>query len=99
MEITFDADLWRWESRRAFYTFVSLPPEVEDQVLMVAGDLLRGWGSVRVEARIGSSTFATSVFPLGDEAAYALPVKRAVRDALGVGVGDTVSVTLRLLDF
>lgn len=99
MELRFDGDLWRWESRRAFYTFVSLPPEVEDHVLMVAGDLLRGWGSVRVEARIGSSTFATSVFPLGDEAAYALPVKRAVRDALGVGVGDTVSVTLRLLDF
>ena len=99
MEFRFDGDLWRWESRRSFYTFVSLPPEVEDHVLMVAGDLLRGWGSVRVEARIGSSTFATSVFPLGDEAAYALPVKRAVRDALGVGVGDTVSVTLRLLDF
>ncbi|OII26229.1 DUF1905 domain-containing protein [Frigoribacterium sp. MCBA15_019] len=99
MEFTFDADLWRWESRRAFYTFVSLPPDVEDQVLMVAGDLLRGWGSVRVEARVGSSTFATSVFPLGDENAYALPVKRAVRDAEGVGVGDTVAVRLRLLDF
>jgi hypothetical protein len=99
MEFTFDADLWRWESRRAFYTFVSLPPEVEDHVLMMAGDLLRGWGSVRVEARVGSSTFATSVFPLGDENAYALPVKRAVRDAEGVGVGDTVSVRLRLLDF
>jgi len=99
MELRFAGDLWRWESRRAFYTFVSLPPEVEDHVLMVAGDLLRGWGSVRVEARIGSSTFATSVFPLGDENAYALPVKRSVRDALGVGVGDTVSVTLRLLDF
>ncbi|WP_396599264.1 DUF1905 domain-containing protein [Frigoribacterium sp. R86507] len=99
MEFRFDADLWRWESRRAFYTFVSLPPDVEDQVLMVAGDLLRGWGSVRVEARVGSSTFATSVFPLGDENAYALPVKRAVRDAEGVGVGDTVAVRLRLLDF
>jgi hypothetical protein len=99
MEFRFDADLWRWESRRAFYTFVSLPPEVEDHVLMMAGDLLRGWGSVRVEARIGSSTFTTSVFPLGDDNAYALPVKRAVRDALGVGVGDTVDVTLRLLDF
>jgi len=99
MEFTFDADLWRWESRRAFSTFVSLPPDVEDQTLMMAGDLLRGWGSVRVEARVGSSTFATSVFPLGDAAAYALPVKRAVRDAEGVGVGDTVAVRLRLLDF
>lgn len=99
MEFRFDADLWRWESRRAFYTFVSLPPDVEDHMLAMAGDLLRGWGSVRVEARVGSSIFATSVFPLGEDAAYALPVKRAVRDAEGVGVGDTVGVTLRLLDF
>ena len=52
-----------------------------------------------MEARVGSSTFATSVFPLGDENAYALPVKRAVRDAEGLGVGDTVGVTVRLLDF
>ncbi|HAQ9640081.1 TPA: DUF1905 domain-containing protein, partial [Enterococcus faecium] len=44
-------------------------------------------------------TFATSVFPLGDDNAYALPVKRAVRDAEGVAVGDTVAVRLRLLDF
>lgn len=99
MEFGFEGELWRWQSRRAFYTFVSVPPDVEDQVLALAGDLLRGWGSVRVEARVGSSTFVTSIFPLGDEAAYALPVKRSVRDVEGVGVGDRVAVTLRLLDF
>lgn len=98
MEFTFDADLWRWERRHAFYTFVSLPADVEDHALALAGDLLRGWGSLRVEATIGSSTFVTSVFPLGDEKAYALPVKRAVRDAEGLAVADTVTVTLRLVD-
>jgi hypothetical protein len=56
------------------------------------GSDLRRWESRR-------ASFATSVFPLGDDNAYALPVKRAVRDAEGVAVGDTVAVRLRLLDF
>jgi hypothetical protein len=99
MDFTFKTDLWRWTSRPSYLTFLTLPSDVEDQVLVMAGDLLRGWSSVRVDARIGTTTFRTSVFPISEANAYALPVKRSVRDAEGLHDGDVVTVSLRLVDF
>lgn len=55
----------------------------------------RGFGSLRVEARIGRSTFATSVFPSKADGGWLLPVKAAVRKAEGIGAGDEVDVFLR----
>ena len=54
-----------------------------------------GFGSVRVEARIGATTWRTSVFP--DKRGYVLPVKKAVRRAESLEVGDPARVTLELL--
>jgi hypothetical protein len=99
VDFTFDAELWRWTSRPTYLTFLTLPPDVEDQILVMAGDLLRGWSSVRVDARIGKTTFRTSVFPISEANAYALPVKRTVRDTEAIHEGDMVTVTLHLVDF
>ncbi len=57
-----------------------------------------GLGSVRVRATIGSSTWTTSIFP-GSEASYVLPVKRPVRVAEALDVGDVATVTVELIDF
>ena len=95
----FEAPLWRWTSRASFHTFVTLPADVEDAVLAIAGDLLNGWSSVRVDAQIGKTRFRTSLFPLSEANGYVLPVKRAVRDSEEFGVGDSVSVSLVLVDF
>ena len=56
----------------------------------------RGFGSVRVEVRIGDSRWSTSVFPQTD-GGWFLPVKKAIARAEGVGAGDEVAVRLRLL--
>jgi hypothetical protein len=58
----------------------------------------RGFGSVRVEAVLGSTTWRTSLFPSREEQAYVLPVKKAVRRAEGVETGDEVEVSLLVLD-
>lgn len=58
----------------------------------------RGFGSVRVEATVGGTTWRTSVFPDSRGGSYVLPVKRAVREAEDLDDGDQVTVTLRPLD-
>ena len=93
----FEAPLWRWDARRTdVWTFVSLPTAVADDVLDLVGDRARGFGSVRVEVTIGGTTWRTSIFPSTDT--YVLPVKKSVRTAEHLEIGDTVAVHLALVD-
>ena len=52
---------------------------------------------MRVRATIGSSTWTTSIFP--GKTGYVLPVKRSIRVAEALGVGDMATVTVELIDF
>jgi Domain of unknown function (DUF1905) len=99
MKVVFDAELWFWEARRAStWTFVSLPASESEEIRDLAGGLRRGFGSLRVRATIGTSTWRTSIFP-GSQGGYVLPVKRPVRVAEALDAGDTATVTLELVDF
>ena len=93
---TFTAELWRW-SGDAAWRFVTVPPDVADEIRMVSGPP-RGFGSVRVEVTVGSTTWRTSVFPDSSARTYLLPMKKAVRVAEDLEDGDEVAVTLRLVD-
>jgi hypothetical protein len=98
VRIIFDAELWLWEARRAdAWTFVSLPDSESEEIRDMAGGLRRGFGSLRVRATIGSSTWTTSIFPGKD--GYVLPVKRPVRVAEALDAGDMATVTVELIDF
>lgn len=54
-----------------------------------------GFGSLKVTARIGDTTFRTSLFP-SKERGWLLPVKASVRRAEGISEGDAVAVTLEV---
>jgi Domain of unknown function (DUF1905) len=97
---SFEAELWVWDARRAdSWTFVSLPESASAEIRDMVGSPARpGFGSVRVRATIGSSTWATSVFPDGPRGTYSLPVKRSVRRAEGLSEGDVVPVTVEVAD-
>lgn len=96
LTLEFVAPLWRWEARREVYTFVSLPETVTAEVQDLAGDLRRGFGAVRVHVRVGTEQWRTSVFPVGADGVYVLPIKRRTRDANGLVIGDDVAVWLQL---
>lgn len=89
----FDAELWLWKVNST-WVFLTVPSEVSDQIDEIA--IPGGWGSVKVEAMIGTTTWRTSVFPSKELAAFILPVKKAVRTAQGLEIGDRVEVHLRL---
>jgi hypothetical protein len=99
VKVVFDAELWLWDARRIdVWTFVTLPAGESEEIRDLAGGLRRGFGSVRVRATIGTSTWTTSIFP-GSQAGYVLPVKRPVRVAEALDVGDVATVTVELIDF
>jgi hypothetical protein len=93
----FLAPLWVWDVRRDLWTFVTLPDDASDEIRARVDVGARGFGSVPVQARIGATTWRTSVFPQGGEGPYVLPVKRAVREANGLSPGDTAAVVLEVL--
>lgn len=91
MDVEFAAGLWLWDGPAAWH-FVTVPAAECAELAAVAPP--KGWGSVRVTARIGGTTWQTSLFP--HDGQYLLPVKAAVRTAEGIEAGDQVTVRLTL---
>jgi hypothetical protein len=98
VEVDFESELWLWDARKnESWVFVSLPVEASDEIRDRTEGLRRGFGSVRVRASIGTSHWLTSIFPGGD-GAYVLPLKKAVRTAQKLEVGDVATVSVTLVD-
>ena len=91
----FEAELWESESVGA-WVFVTVPGGISDDIRIESGPPA-GFGSVRVEVTIGSTTWRTSVFPDAKLNAYILPVKKAVRRAERLQPDDVATLTLRVL--
>jgi isopenicillin N synthase-like dioxygenase len=99
MIVEFTAELWRWKARRDdAWTFVSLPAEESEHIRELTGPQRRGFGSVRVRVTVGTSLWRTSIFPDAASGRYVLPIKKAVRAAEAVDVGDQIRVVVELLD-
>jgi hypothetical protein len=97
--VSFDGELWIWESRRAdTWVFVSVPTAVSDQIRELADGPRRGFGSVPVWATVGSCRWRTSIFPDRPRQCYRLGITREVRRTEGLQVGDRASVTIELID-
>jgi len=90
--------LWIWKGSDAAgrWYFITVPEDQSDEIRAHALGGPRGFGSVKVEARIGDVTWRTSVFPL-NSGGYLLPVKKEVRAQADIAAGDEVTVTLELL--
>lgn len=96
--IAFDAELWIWEANGSgSWHFVSLPEEVADDLEEQYGHRAAGFGSLRVEVTIGTSTWQTSVFPDSKRKTYVLPVKKQVRTKEGLEAGSSAAVLLTVL--
>ena len=95
--ISFTSLLWIWRGEAAGrWYFVTVPDEQSAEIKAHAFGTPRGFGSVRVEARIGDVSWRTSVFPL-NSGGYLLPIKAEVRKKTGLATGDEVDVELDLL--
>ena len=87
-----EAELWIWNGS---WHFLTLPSEVSAGLKALRGSP-KGFGSMRIEATVGQTSWRTSVFPTkaGD---FLLPVKADVRKKEGLAVGDRVAVAVEVL--
>jgi hypothetical protein len=93
---TFTSKLWNPETMHA-YVFVSVPVEHSEVIRELTEGLRRGFGSQRVRVSINDSEWATSIFPESATGRFLLPVKKAIREAQDIDVGDTATVTIELV--
>jgi hypothetical protein len=91
MNVEFTGEVWFWRGPAPWY-FVTVPDEGCRDLRATSPIVSYGWGMVPVSARIGDTTWRTSLFP--KDGRYVVPVKASVRRAESLDVGDTVTVRL-----
>jgi hypothetical protein len=91
----FTAQLWRHSGAAAWH-FVTLPQDVSAQMRTLTHGLRNAFGSLRIIATIGQSTWRTSVFADAKANAFLLPVKAEVRRKEHIGHGDEVAVSVEI---
>ena len=101
---TLTTPLWIWTSDNApaSWHFLTLSGEVAEAIHALAlirrleGGRKRGFGSMKVRATVGDTSWETSIFPAKNLNGWLLPVKAAVRKAEGLVAGDLVRVELEV---
>ena len=92
--VAFEAEVWLWDSPKAAWHFITVPKEESEQIKFFSPQVGKGFGSVPVQVTIGATTWRTSVFPSKESGCYILPLKKAVRTAEDISLGDTIKVIL-----
>lgn len=96
MRYDFETELWVHEGGQGAWHFLTLGGDIAQGLTTLRGPR-RGWGSLRVEARIGGSAWRTSVFPDKRHGGYLLPVKAEVRTREDLAAGDRVAGSIEVL--
>jgi hypothetical protein len=91
VNLTFSGEIWFWRGPAPWH-FVTVPDELSGQLEATAAVVSYGWGMIPVSARIGGTSWTTSLFP--QDGHYIVPVRSGVRRAERLDVGDTVTVRL-----
>jgi hypothetical protein len=92
----FTAPLWVYPGETNTWHFVTVPEADSDDIEARTAHTRKGFGSVRVVATIGKTTWKTSVFPDSKKGAYVLPVKKQVRVSEGLEAGTPVKLRIEL---
>lgn len=86
-----------WPGEQGNWHFVSVDKATTEAIDTAHKSRKRGFGSLRVEATIGGTTWLTSIFPESHSHLYMLPVKAKVRHKERIAEGDMVTLTLKIL--
>ncbi|MBX7459158.1 DUF1905 domain-containing protein [Qipengyuania sp. 1NDH17] len=95
--------LKRWQGDRGTYHLVTISGETAEAIAMherlhrLEFGARRGFGSVKVMARVGGTQWKTSVFPQSKKTEWVLLVSKKVMRAEDLAEGDSVALELNLL--
>lgn len=96
--------VWIWRGNhpdgtptKAAWYFLTISGDVA-QAIRASSGRKAGFGSVRVTATIGATSWQTSLFPAKELGGYLLPLKAAVRKAERLEADMEADVTLKIAD-
>ncbi len=98
MDIEFEGTVHRWRNNEGIF-LVSLPNDLSDDIKEISEGMTNGWGSLKVEAKLGSVVWRTSIFPDSKTGCFDLPLKAEVRKKNNIDEGSEVKVQLDVLGF
>lgn len=87
MTFEFSGTIWYWRGPSPYH-FLTVPEAQSKELKEIAHLVSYGWGMIPVQAKIGNTSFTTSLFH--KDGVYVLPVKDSVRKAEGVTEDDHV---------
>ena len=90
----FRAKVWAQDSTGAWH-FVTLPSGLSKRIRTLTTGLRKPFGSFRVSAKTGLTSWETSLFADTKREAFVLPVKADVRRKEKIKLGDTIEVSIR----
>lgn len=93
MHVTITGEIWFWRGPSPYH-FVTVPPDEARELKAISGLVTYGWGMIPVTARIGTTEWATSLFP--KNGSYLVPIKDGVRIPNGLASGDVVTIELEV---
>ena len=103
LDFTFEGELWCYVGAVSWH-FVTLPEDIASEIRFFAqsavesgGRSKRGFGSVKVTARVGGMKWQTSLFPDKRSGSFLLPIKKEVRSGEGLEIGKMVRVHLHVI--
>jgi hypothetical protein len=91
VELEFSGEVWYWRGPSPFH-FVTVPEAESAEIESTSALVTYGWGMIPVEVSIGTTRWSTSLWP--KDGKYVVPLKSAIRAALGIDIGDAVTVRL-----
>lgn len=95
--------VWIWRGNgdgpppKAAWYFLTIKGDVARSIRASAGQK-RGFGSVRVAATIGGTSWQTSLFPAKELGGYLLPLKASVRKAESLEADSEAEVQIMIAD-
>ncbi len=93
MEIEFEGMIWFWRGPAPWY-FVTVPAEQGLALKAMSSSITYGWGVLPARARIGATTWTTSLFP--KDGSYLVPLRASVRKAEKLELGEIVTIRLEV---
>ncbi len=98
MEFSVRGVVWRWapDASNAGWFFVTVDGQVAAQIRFAAPGCTSRFGSIRVQATIGKTSWRTSLFPHRASSGFLLPLKAEVRRREKIEEDQDVVVALKV---
>lgn len=94
-EFTMRARVWIYPGMAGWH-FVTLPKKPSARIKQQFATVRRGWGSLPVIAKVGKTSWKTSIFPAKESEAYVLPLKADVRKKEKIVAESHITIRLQI---